>query len=260
MHLIDKYVPKRPLDGWLPSPEELQSSDIERLALLKQAGLWDSLVKELERLVYLNPTSAVLRNNLSWAYIKINDYSGSIEQAETLLHRKDAFEDIGRAHLFDKLFPEPKSLPFAEYSKEYNVTQRLALSIAREESHFDPDLVSWAGAKGLMQVMNSTGRWIAGKLGVKKFKPSKLYYPRLNIRMGCWYLDHLCRRFKGIRDSNLLAMASYNAGPGNVSRWLKSFDGQGGFEEMIESWHLSETRFYIKKVGRSLLCYELLGR
>ena len=53
-------------------------------------------------------------------------------------------------------------------------------------------------------------------------------------------------------------MAAYNGGPGNVSRWLRSFDG-GGFDELVESWHLEETRFYVKKVSRALLFYERLN-
>jgi len=257
LKLLVKHVPPRPADGWLPLPDDCDSDDIERVALPRESALWEPLSEELERLVLLRPSSAVLRNDLAWAYERLGDFTGSIEQAEIIMEFDEPFAEIERGQVFDKLFPRPARLPFKTYCRDYDVPLPLAYAIAREESRFDPELLSWSGAKGVMQVMNPTGSWIAKTLKIKKFSPHDLYEPDLNVRMGCWYLAHLRKRFDGLRDAPLLVMAAYNAGPGNMSRWLKAFDG-GGFGELVESWHLDETRFYVKKVGRSLLCYELL--
>ncbi len=256
--LLVNQVPTRPRNGWKTMPEHLRSDVIERVALLKESSLWEPLADELERLVHLNSGSGPLRNNLAWAYERLGDFPGAIEQGEIIMSRDEPFKDIDRGLVLDKLFPRPARLPFKKYAKSFKVHRPLVYSVAREESRFDPELVSWAGAKGVMQVMNSTGRWICQRLKVKGFEPERLYDPKLNVRLGCWYLDYLATRFKGLRDALLLVISSYNAGPGNVSRWLKKFDGEGGFETFVESWHLEETRFYVKKVARALICYELL--
>lgn len=74
------------------------------------------------------------------------------------------------------------------------------------------------GALGLMQVMPTTGEWVGEKINKPTFK---LTDPEDNVELGTWYLDHTHDLYN---NSSLLAIASYNAGPGNVDKWLKEYD------------------------------------
>ncbi len=138
-------------------------------------------------------------------------------------------------------------LPAIQASTPTGVDPYLIAAVIREESAYNPDAVSPAGALGLMQVMPQTGRMIAGRLGGESFSRERLLDPHYNIRLGSWYLGHLAERF----DHNPVYMvAAYNAGPEAVAKWVQEF---GGIEpdEFIESIPYTETRLYVKRVLRS---------
>ncbi|MFZ3209164.1 MAG: transglycosylase SLT domain-containing protein [Geobacteraceae bacterium] len=119
----------------------------------------------------------------------------------------------------------------------------LVYSIIRTESNFYPAALSPAGAIGLMQLMPSTAKALAnGENG--KFKTDRLTMPKENIRMGIRHLRGLLTLYKGDR---MLAVAAYNAGEGNVNRWLKTA-GDLQRDVFIESIPFAETRRYVKKV------------
>lgn len=139
------------------------------------------------------------------------------------------------------------------YSVEYSLDPYLVASVIHIESSNKKDAVSSAGALGLMQVMPETGKWIAGKLAVEPFSSDMLFEPELNIRFGCWYLEFLTERFKQDR---FLVLAAYNAGHGNVEKWLKdpllSKDGQ------LTDIPFRETKNYVEKVQRAYEKYKRL--
>jgi soluble lytic murein transglycosylase len=138
-------------------------------------------------------------------------------------------------------------LPAIQASTTNGVDPYLIAAVIREESVYNPDAVSPAGALGLMQVLPQTGQMIAGRLGGESFSKERLFDPRYNIRMGSWYLGQLAEKF----DHNPVYMvAAYNAGPEVVARWIQQF---GGIEpdEFIESIPYTETRLYVKRVLRS---------
>ncbi|MEK6604642.1 MAG: lytic transglycosylase domain-containing protein, partial [Nitrospirota bacterium] len=138
-------------------------------------------------------------------------------------------------------------LPAIQASTTNGVDPYLIAAVIREESVYNPDAVSPAGALGLMQVMPQTGQMIAGRLGGEPFSRERLFDPRYNIRLGSWYLGHLAEKF----DHNPVYMvAAYNAGPEAVAKWVQQF---GGVEpdEFIESIPYTETRLYVKRVLRS---------
>ena len=95
-----------------------------------------------------------------------------------------------------------------------------------------------------MQILPSTGEWIAEKLGVKDYRDDSLYDPELNIWFGVYYLSYLYGRFS----SDTWVFAAYNAGEGNVSEWISA-----GLE--AEDIPFSETRSYVKKVRRAAQRY-----
>ena len=103
-----------------------------------------------------------------------------------------------------------------KYSYEYNLDPLLVLAVIKTESNFNTEAESNKGAKGLMQIMDSTGEWIASKLEVDNFNTNMLYEPEINIEFGCWYLNNLLKEFGDLS----LALAAYNGGSGNVTKWL----------------------------------------
>lgn len=100
---------------------------------------------------------------------------------------------------------------------EYGIDPHLICAVIFCESSFRATAESPAGARGLMQIMPSTGEWLAGKMGIDGFSPEILFEPGINIRMGCRYLRFLLDRYDG---SLKTALAAYNAGHGNVDKWL----------------------------------------
>ena len=131
-------------------------------------------------------------------------------------------------------------------------------AIARQESQFDRKIVSRAGARGMMQLMPGTARETAGFIGVG-YSPSSLDDPQYNIQLGSWYFGRLMDRYQG---SYPLAVAAYNAGPGNVNKWLAANGDPrvtGDILGWIEAIPLSETRGYVQRVLENAVVYDLLN-
>jgi hypothetical protein len=164
--------------------------------------------------------------------------------------------------------------PFEEQVKQSvtklrHVTEPLVLAIARQESAFNPKAQSGSGAKGLMQVISLTGREVAKSLRLKNYRGSRsLFDPAINLKIGAKYLDRLTASSKGYLP---YALASYNAGPGNLYRWSSlrpgvqdlrkglNHEAYTPIEELwVEELPWSETRFYVKAVLRNLGLYRLL--
>jgi len=130
-------------------------------------------------------------------------------------------------------------------------------SIIRQESTFNSQIVSSAGARGMMQLMPATARMVAGKLGVKKYSDAVLTTdPGTNIRLGSAYLADLINKWNG---SYVLAVASYNAGTGRVSEWMDRFGDPRSPNvdpvDWIERIPFSETRNYVQRVLEATLVY-----
>jgi soluble lytic murein transglycosylase len=144
----------------------------------------------------------------------------------------------------ERAYPTPYKDIVTQYCAEHNVDPFLVTALMRVESRFRPSVVSEKGARGLMQVMPDTGRWVAGELGLSQFHPEMLDDPKVNVRIGTWYLASLEREFGGDR---VLVLAAYNAGRGNVRKWLDTARWTGRIDE-IDDIPFPETREYVKKV------------
>jgi peptidoglycan lytic transglycosylase len=132
----------------------------------------------------------------------------------------------------------------------------LILAMARQESAFDPQAVSPAGARGLMQLMPATAKKFAADLDLP-FSDGRLTDDgSYNLRLGRAYLDTLLNRFNG---SYVLAIAAYNAGPSRVQQWLDQFgdprDNHTNAIDWIESLPIAETRNYLQRVLENLQIY-----
>jgi soluble lytic murein transglycosylase len=134
-----------------------------------------------------------------------------------------------------------------------DVDPGLVYSLMREESSFRPDVVSIAGARGLLQLMPDTAERVARALPLPGFTSDALFDPRTNVRLGADYLASLLRQFSGRTSA---AVGSYNAGPHVVVRWLP--EGGGEDDEWVEEIPYEETRAYVKRVLRSAEAYRVL--
>ena len=112
------------------------------------------------------------------------------------------------------------------------------------ESHFR-DQTSAVGAKGLMQLMPETADYIAQKSGGTAFEQGDLATPQVNIAYGSWYLRHLLDKYEG---REVLALAAYNAGQGNVDAWVAEAGARGERFRAADHIPFPETRDYVKKV------------
>ncbi len=165
-------------------------------------------------------------------------------------------EDKGQLNADIWAFAFP--LGFSDYVKmnadKNSLNPYLIHAIIREESTYRPEVVSRAGAIGLMQMMPATGSILSREQGFKGFTSQTLYRADVNITMGSLYLKKLIEDHKG---SLPLAIASYNAGPNAVATWISRY-GTDEMDEFIEKIPYSETRNYVKKVLRSYNVYEKL--
>lgn len=131
----------------------------------------------------------------------------------------------------------------------------LTLAITRQESEFNADARSPADARGLMQLLPSTAKHIADKQGIA-YSPSMIMDPSTNLTLGSLYLGHVIDGFDG---SYILGIASYNAGPGNVRKWIAARGmppkNLHGAIDWIESIPFGETRNYVMRVLENVSIY-----
>ena len=132
-------------------------------------------------------------------------------------------------------------------------------AISRQESQFAQNAVSHAGARGLMQLMPGTAREQAGKIGVQFLSASLIDDPQYNVRLGDAYFSRMMDYFGG---SYPLAVAAYNAGAGNVNKWLAANGdprtGAVDWVSWVEQIPISETRNYVQRVLENAVVYDTM--
>jgi soluble lytic murein transglycosylase len=133
-----------------------------------------------------------------------------------------------------------------EVAEARGLDPNLLLAVMRVESVYNPRIVSYAGAVGLMQIMPRTGRLIARSLGREsEFGVDDLLEPRTNLEFAAWYLSSLIRRFEGRVP---LAIASYNGGPHNVRRWMNEYSSSMPLDAFLERIPFTQTHRYVRRV------------
>jgi soluble lytic murein transglycosylase len=146
--------------------------------------------------------------------------------------------------------------PLRDLPTEIAPEPALVLGVIRQESAFAVTAVSSAGARGLMQLMPSTAKHVAKKIGLKYEEKKLIRDPGYNVRLGSAYLQELIDRFRG---SYILAIAGYNAGPSRSVEWIRQYgdprDADVDVIDWIESIPFSETRNYVQRVIENLMVY-----
>ncbi|HVT63213.1 MAG TPA: transglycosylase SLT domain-containing protein, partial [Legionellaceae bacterium] len=149
--------------------------------------------------------------------------------------------------LFNQLslrFPFHYQSIIQQFSEQYRIPTALIYAIIRQESTFQEDIQSQAGAYGLMQVLPRTAKMIAKSAKMAYFKPNDLFFPKTNIQFGVAYLKLLSHQFHA---HPLLMAAAYNAGPKQVQHWIKHHPPKD-IDIWIETLPWQETRNYLKNI------------
>lgn len=159
----------------------------------------------------------------------------------------------GKTLLRKYVFPYKHQEIIQKYSKEYDIDPLLVLSIIKAESKFNPSAKSHKDAYGLMQITDETGKWIASRMNLSGYTKDKLYDEDYNIKMGCWYIKDLKEEFQ---DDDLV-IAAYNAGRGNVSKWLQN-KNYSDDNKKLNTIPYKETREYLDRVKLYYKVYSFL--
>jgi soluble lytic murein transglycosylase len=164
-------------------------------------------------------------------------------------------EDHPRAPLafWQLSYPRPYSATVEAAAAEFDVDPLLIWAVMREESRYDLEALSYAGARGLMQVMPSTQSWIAEQLD-EDIQPGDAYTPGANIRMGAWFLHFLVDYFEGDLE---LAIAAYNGGAASVESW-QADPLVSNRDDLLRWIGFGETREYLERVSLSYRVYQEL--
>jgi soluble lytic murein transglycosylase len=232
----------------------LRPEDLRRVRILIEAGLDELARGEMRR---LDGRARGLDDRLALGQLHAN--LGSYDRAQRLA--LDAYNESlargpvpGQIDLWWHAWPAPFEAEMAEAAAAgMRLEPGLVYAIMREESGYQPGVVSAAGARGLLQLMPETAERVARDVALDPFDVQDLFLPRVNILLGSAYLEGLVRRFDGRHSA---AIGSYNAGPHVMARWIAK--GPREDDEFVEEIPYNETRNYVKRVLRSLHAYRVL--
>ena len=182
-------------------------------------------------------------------------HSLAIRCAERIVDMAAEQEGEAPPFILRLLYPAPYAGLSVPEALSNGIDPLLFFAMVRQESRFDRYATSWAEARGLTQVIPSTGEWIASALEVSPFQIADLYRPVISIRFGAWYLGQQELTFQG---QSLPALAGYNAGPGNALRWADETTPVADLDLFFETVDFAETRDYIERIYTSYWTYRRL--
>ena len=226
----------------------------ERATDLESIALWEPATAELAAALNAFPTSP----RVALRYAQMFNRRGDNYQA-TLILRKgypDVYsyrDDQMPREAWEVMFPLTHWDHIKKSAAANGLDPFVVAGLIRQESVFNPRALSRANARGMMQILPSTGRLVARSSGLGAVGPADLYNPSLNITLGTAYLSQQLQKFGRIE----LAAAAYNAGPGRVVQW-KAQRPVEPIEEWVENIPFSETRGYVQGVLRYAANYRRL--
>jgi len=250
--LHPREQPKLPVTPLNSTPEERVLQRILRARLLNSAALFEWATRELRFGASEDGQPHVFALELARAAAARQAY------AEAVRHIKGVFPaylqtplESAPHELWRLAFPIPYRTQLERYAKTHRLDLYLLAGLIRQESEFDPRAVSRAGARGLMQVMPSTGKMLSRQLRLGAFQTSSLFQPDYNLRLGSYYFRRLLDEHEGFLEA---ALASYNAGKRRTDEWL-TWAAYQEPAEFVETIPITETRTYIQAVLRNAWLY-----
>ena len=194
-----------------------------------------------------------------WSFALRGLDDGQLIAAAELARRAGAYEraihTAGRTTYLHSLrlrYVTPYRDVFEQYARAQDMDAAWLLAVARQESRFATDARSGAGARGLMQIMPATAKWVARRSGMRNYRTEHAHDVEINIKLGARYLKGVLDRF----GSPVLALTAYNAGPTRAQRWRDAEPLEGAV--YVETIPFPETRDYVKKVMSSAVFYSVL--
>ena len=232
-----------PEPGWI-APE------LELLALLEEAGLDEAVAS---RIASMRARAGDSEESLLAVGMALHEAGHALEGIRVGLQLRGSGRAWDRT-LLQVVYPFPYRKLVESRARELGLDPFLVAGLIRQESAFVADIVSPAGATGLMQVMPATGRQLAGRIGPRGFRTETLETAELNVHLGTRFLADLMRRYEG---DIPLVLSAYNAGPSRANRWrrLPEAADPHRFTERIP---FAETRGYVKSVVRNRALYRWL--
>ncbi|WP_319371100.1 transglycosylase SLT domain-containing protein [uncultured Ilyobacter sp.] len=213
--------------------------NIKRLESIAELGDGEILKIEFDNLYFADKDRVFKEYLMSSIYEKGGFYLDSV------LNSRKYQDDFSKySNLITLLYPRYYVPLVKEAAQKYGIEEALIYSVILQESVFEPTLISKAGATGMMQIMLSTARDMNPNI-----TQEELFVPAVNIDLGARYLKKLLTKFNGDVPK---AVASYNAGAGNVSKWPS--DEKGDLD--IEKIPFSETKKYVKRVINNYYKYK----
>lgn len=152
------------------------------------------------------------------------------------------------------IYPFPYQELVFKYAARNQLDPYLVAAVIRTESKFVSTARSPKGATGLMQMMPETAKWVAEQNELHNFTLEALEDPEISIKLGTWYLASLKKEFN---NNEVLVLAAYNGGRGNVKQWMRQYGWDMLFRD-INQIPFQETREYVGKVLRSKQRYREL--
>lgn len=237
-------------------PSEAVKARIERAQLLELTGLTDFAEGELK---FGARNDGIQPNVYAFELAKMAAARGSSDEAMRSIktYAPDYLYmplDEAPVAFWRLAFPFPYRDCIEQYSREQSLDPFVVAALIRQESEFNPKVISHAHAYGLMQLLPSTGRELARHFGVRRLPAAQLLTADRNIQLGTYYFRNSLNNYGGQPE---LALASYNAGPGRANLWRT----WGPFREpaeFIETVPFHETRGYIQIVLRNADVYRRL--
>ncbi len=224
-------------------------------ALLVQKAFDDAQVEIKEALATADSkVKAQTYYELAAAALSVGAYLEALGFMErSILTRAIPVKDLPLS-FWRTYYPRPFYKHVKDAGRRYHVDIHLLYGLIREESMFTPDIMSWVGARGLMQLMPTTAQMLLKR---RDFPLDMLFDPQLNVDLGTKYLAGL---LKEMNNDPVAALCGYNAGPHITKRWMK-LRSMDDVDEWIELIPYPETRNYVKRVMRSYFeYYRIYGR
>ncbi len=220
-------------------------------------------ILNMEKLPGVQRTLALYRMDLrtdasrEWSWVTRNFNDQELLAAAEVARRNEMYDRaINTAdktvlvHDFSLRYLAPYRSAMRAHIQEYGLEEAWVYGLMRQESRFVTSAKSGVGAAGLMQIMPTTARWIARKLGLKDYRASLLQQLDTNLMLGTYYMKNM---LSSLDDSPVLASAAYNAGPGRARRWRADTPLEGAI--YTETIPFDETRDYVKKVMSNTMYY-----
>jgi len=253
------YQPKIAPERAQPLPLTTGSVTLQELYLLGQSHeAWQRWQWEFQNRVHPTPAEQLTDGLIR---LGVGEYLDGLFMLQNLFVRAQSEPETATflapiqndPRFWYALYPLPYWDLVQKWATARQLNALLVMALIRQESRFETDIRSVVGATGLMQLMPETAAWIAAQIN---FTPVSLEDPETNIRLGTWYFDYTHKQYQ---QNTLLALASYNAGPGNVSQWLERLDASDG-DRFVEAIPFSETYGYVKSVLENYWNYLQLYR